>query len=263
MILTSNGASKYVTTPEKKIQGNLIKKITVPTPLLSDHAHSGYKTASVTNKISGLCGTQSKSIWYHLIPTCILFWKEVTTKNMYIDTWYRIFCLERGSKNTIWDHLHLMFFMPLEGVSRDTLLTPLLQDISESPIIIPTIGSSHKPSLAQFKKRRKEQCDRHLFTLNCRAWYKPLNATQGPMIQIKELYPPETNSEFAPENGWQRKMSFCFGKAYFQVRTVSFREGTWILSSDCWNANQSLRFEHQIISATAHAIRCWHPTDRL
>ena len=58
-----------------------------------------------------------------MIPTCILFWKEETTKNMYIDTWYRIFCLERGWKNTIWDHLHLMFFMPLEGVSRDTLLT--------------------------------------------------------------------------------------------------------------------------------------------
>ena len=41
---------------------------------------------------------------------------------------------------------------------------------------------------------------------------KPLNATQGPMIQIKELYTlPETNSEVAPENGWQRKMSFRFG----------------------------------------------------
>ena len=36
------------------------------------------------------------------------------------------------------------------------------------------------------------------------------------------LYPPLTN--IAPENGWLEDY-FLFGKAYFQVRTVSFREG--------------------------------------
>ena len=36
---------------------------------------------------------------------------------------------------------------------------------------------------------------------------------------------PETNSQFAPENGWVGRRSFPFGMAYFQGRTVSFREG--------------------------------------
>ena len=34
---------------------------------------------------------------------------------------------------------------------------------------------------------------------------------------------PETNSEFAPGNGWL-EYNFPFGMAYFQGRTVSFRE---------------------------------------
>ena len=39
---------------------------------------------------------------------------------------------------------------------------------------------------------------------------------------------PETNSEFTPENGWlEDEISFPFwGPAYFQRRTVSFREGS-------------------------------------
>ncbi len=37
---------------------------------------------------------------------------------------------------------------------------------------------------------------------------------------------PETNSEFAPENGWLEYDPFLLGQtAYFQGRTVSFREG--------------------------------------
>ena len=34
---------------------------------------------------------------------------------------------------------------------------------------------------------------------------------------------PETNSEFTPENGWL-EYQFPFGMAFFQGRTVSFRE---------------------------------------
>ena len=36
---------------------------------------------------------------------------------------------------------------------------------------------------------------------------------------------PETNMLFAPENGWMEDQ-FPFGMVYFQVRTVSFREGS-------------------------------------
>ena len=36
---------------------------------------------------------------------------------------------------------------------------------------------------------------------------------------------PETNSQFAPANGWLEYFLVSFwGPAYFQVRTVSFRE---------------------------------------
>ena len=36
---------------------------------------------------------------------------------------------------------------------------------------------------------------------------------------------PETNSEFTPENGWLEYILVSFLEfAYFQVRTVSFRE---------------------------------------
>ena len=42
---------------------------------------------------------------------------------------------------------------------------------------------------------------------------------------------PETNSKFAPENGWLvgSKMNFLLGRgmAYLQGRNVSFREGIW------------------------------------
>ena len=40
----------------------------------------------------------------------------------------------------------------------------------------------------------------------------------------QDNYPPETN--IAPENGWLEDY-FPFGKAYFQGRTVSFRESTF------------------------------------
>ena len=48
------------------------------------------------------------------------------------------------------------------------------------------------------------------------------------------IYPP-WNKQLAPENGWLEDF-FPFGKPYFQVRTVSFREGisggpTWMFSS--------------------------------
>ena len=37
---------------------------------------------------------------------------------------------------------------------------------------------------------------------------------------------PETNSKFAPKNGWLEYKPFLFGMDYFQGRTVSFREGS-------------------------------------
>ena len=47
---------------------------------------------------------------------------------------------------------------------------------------------------------------------------KPTNFREGDTL-------PETNI-FAPENGWLED-EFPFGKAYFQGRTVSFREGNF------------------------------------
>ena len=41
---------------------------------------------------------------------------------------------------------------------------------------------------------------------------------------LPETTLPETNSKFAPENGWL-EYSFPFGMTYLQGRTVSFREG--------------------------------------
>ena len=44
----------------------------------------------------------------------------------------------------------------------------------------------------------------------------------------------ETNSEFAPENGWLEYGLFPFRKAHFEGRAVSFREGRWWFKSFCF-----------------------------
>ena len=48
--------------------------------------------------------------------------------------------------------------------------------------------------------------------------------TTQPFFQGHGPSLPETNSIFAPKNGWL-EYYFPLGEAYFQVRTVSFREG--------------------------------------
>ena len=48
-----------------------------------------------------------------------------------------------------------------------------------------------------------------------------------PLMYIHTL--PETNSSHLKMDGW--KMSFLFGMSYFQVRTVSFREGNHTCTS--------------------------------
>ena len=59
---------------------------------------------------------------------------------------------------------------------------------------------------------------------------KKLSRAKGSQLRNLRYTLPETNSKLAPENGWLED-EFPFGMAYFQVRTVSFREGRVLLLS--------------------------------